>query len=55
MCVLPGHALQEGVVADIKGKAVSPMCASEELFVHVPGVSTMGGKHFYISFAFSSF
>jgi hypothetical protein len=49
---LDTHCRKESL--PISKERLSPMCASEELFVPVPGVSTMGGKHFYISFAFSS-
>jgi hypothetical protein len=38
-CVSSGQALQAGIDVESKGQDVPPMSASQDLLVHVPGVS----------------
>jgi hypothetical protein len=49
-CVSPGQTTEARVTAESKGKAAASSYPSQDLLVHVPGVSSNVATHCNISF-----
>jgi hypothetical protein len=52
--VLPGHTTTARVGAESKGKVPASTCPSQDLLVHVPGVSSDPAKYLNILFILSN-